>query len=353
MDLIDMNQYKSQNSQYRYILTVIDYFSRKVFAQKLKNKDVNSVEEALNDIVSKQAFNTYPQLLISDGGTEFNLSEWCKTHKIKHIITESHSPTQNALIENFNGSLRRLIRSDFVRTKKLNWINNLQVYIDNYNSTIHKTTNYKPDDIWSPEKIKVKELPSTDNLNETKEEKISELSKKTLSKIEKQFARLQNQKLNVGDKVRVSTKALNSEVRKAIKSGNSKLVVVKFSAKIFTVDKISKSRAKKEFAIDKYILRDKNNKLLLEEFKVNNPNKVLKPKKFNITELLKIDPSTQNTYTKKDEELLNKIENVEPIEESIEKPPKIKQITTKEKSEIEPIIRKSNRVVKHIDKLNL
>ena len=364
-DLIDMNQYTSHNNNYRYILTVIDYFSRKVFAVALKTKDLESSIEGFNKIVNNQSFNTYPQMLITDQGSEFELKEWCHQHKIKLVHTESHSPTQNSLIENFNGSLRRLIRANFVRNNNLNWIDELDMLLNNYNSKKHKTTGYVPNDIWREEKGKVNLIDETDNLDETKEQKISNLSKKTTSRAQSQIEQLQKQTLSVGDTVRVATRALNSEVRKSIKAGNQKLVVVKFSAKVFKVDKVIQSKQSKEFALPKYILKDKKGKVLLEEYNAKYPNKILKPRRFNIVDLLQIDSNTVNIKSKKDEEKLNKIENVE-IEEvaPVVKPRKserVKKLTANEKRkqtieankiEKEPT-KKSSRTVKKNQFLDL
>jgi transposase InsO family protein len=346
-DLVDMNQYKSQNKQYRYILTVIDYFSRKVFAHKLKNKDLESTIEAFESIIKLQAEGTYPQMLICDNGSEFQLGDFCKQHKIKLLHTETHSPTQASLIENFNGSLRRLIRANFVRTNSLNWIDDLQMLVDSKNKTKHN------------EKVKI--LETTEELKESQEQKISNLSKSTTDRVTKQIAKLQNQTLEVGDKVRVSTSTLHTDIRKLDKAGLSKLVVVKFSAKLYTVSKIIRSRVKKEFQLEKYELVDSKNKPLLEEFNLKHPNKTLKPRRFNISDLLKVDKDTISTRDKATETKLNKIRNFESdsesdseseeetenVEEEIEEEPK------KATKSAPPEIRKSSRAPKSKDILDL
>ena len=61
IDLIDMNMYASKNDGNNFILTGIDHFSKKVFAIGIKNKEDQSIVNALEDIVEKQAKNTYPK----------------------------------------------------------------------------------------------------------------------------------------------------------------------------------------------------------------------------------------------------------------------------------------------------
>ncbi len=82
---------------------------------------------------------------------------------------------------------------------------------------------------------------------------------------------------------------------------------MKWSAKIYTVDRVVKSRQQRAFALDKYIVKDQNNDVVLEEEKLNNINRDRQPKKFNIYDLQKIDPNTVNTRNKLIETKLNKI----------------------------------------------
>jgi len=68
-DLIDVENYNGFNKKRKYILTVIDNFSRFVFAQGLVNKEPKSIIKAFENIhkISK----VYPTKIISDNGSEF------------------------------------------------------------------------------------------------------------------------------------------------------------------------------------------------------------------------------------------------------------------------------------------
>ena len=184
-----------------------------------------------------------------------------------------------------------------------------------------------------------------DEFKLTDKQKLSDLSQRTINKVKKQIDKLRKQTLKLGDKVRVSTSTLNGEVRKNIKNGLSKLVVVKFSAKVFTVTKIVKSRTKKEFQLNRYEISDNKGNVLLDEYNINKPNKTLRPRRLNITDLLLVPEGTVNIMKKKDEEKLNKIVNVEyepaePVEVPINQPniQPVQQVPPKS-----PIIRKSGR----------
>ena len=50
-DLVDMTHWSDHNDGYRYILTVIDVFSKFAWAVALKKKDARTVAEAFESII--------------------------------------------------------------------------------------------------------------------------------------------------------------------------------------------------------------------------------------------------------------------------------------------------------------
>ena len=141
IDLIDMNYYKSSNNNYKWILTVIDFFSKKVFAKGMKDKTAETTKDALDSICSD---NTYPLIIQSDNGGEFigqEMKDWATDNKVRLVRTLSYTPTSNGLIENFNNLLRKMIREGFIRNNNLNWVDHLDDYVENRNNSRHSTTN--------------------------------------------------------------------------------------------------------------------------------------------------------------------------------------------------------------------
>ena len=71
-DILFFNQpeFYYQNSHFKYILTVIDVFSKKANALPLKSKSASDVAEALDKIISE--FPIIPRKLMVDAGTEFS-----------------------------------------------------------------------------------------------------------------------------------------------------------------------------------------------------------------------------------------------------------------------------------------
>jgi len=122
IDIINMEAFPSpQNANRRFILTVVDSFSGKVFARGLttnrNNIGTRNISNALNNIVINDAGGQHPRIIQSD--QEFGkgyLLTWYAAHNIKHVQTPSYTPTSNGKVERANRSLRRKIKAGCIRT---------------------------------------------------------------------------------------------------------------------------------------------------------------------------------------------------------------------------------------------
>ena len=61
-DLIDVEAYAKDNQNHKYILTIIDNFSKYVFAKGLVKRDAVSILEAFEDIIENQALQHIQKL---------------------------------------------------------------------------------------------------------------------------------------------------------------------------------------------------------------------------------------------------------------------------------------------------
>ena len=69
-DLLDMNDYGPKNNRgYRYILVVIDNFSKFGWITPLKNKYAQSIRDAFSEFIKSS--NRKPNLFETDGGKEY------------------------------------------------------------------------------------------------------------------------------------------------------------------------------------------------------------------------------------------------------------------------------------------
>ena len=81
--LVDMSTYSWFNIGYKYLLTIIDIFSKYAWAIPTKTKRGKDITDAMNSVLKK---DRVPQKLHADKGKEFHNSE------LKGKITISLSP---------------------------------------------------------------------------------------------------------------------------------------------------------------------------------------------------------------------------------------------------------------------
>ena len=149
IDLIDMQRYETQNKNYRYILTCIDYFSRYTWAVAIKKKESVDVSEALEQICTKAG--VFPHIIQKDNGGEFQgeTNAFMERHNIKWINTLSYSPQSNGLIENFNNQMRKMLREIMIRHNSLVWYNQIDLCCSIKNRQKNSTTKKRPMDVWN------------------------------------------------------------------------------------------------------------------------------------------------------------------------------------------------------------
>ena len=75
LDIYDLSKYKNSNKGHRYVLALVDVFTRKAYIRPMKNKNTDDVTISLEDIVIKD--NHKPSSVTSD--------------KIKHLLVMEHS----------------------------------------------------------------------------------------------------------------------------------------------------------------------------------------------------------------------------------------------------------------------
>ena len=301
IDLVDMSKYEGHNHNKKWILTSIDYFSKKVFATPLKNKEDDTVLEGLEKIIHEQMDNTYPKMLQSDNGSEFKnaiFEKWGKDNDVKLIHTLSYTPTGNALIENFNKFLRKMINEGMTRYNSFNWVDHLHEYLNNRNDSKHSVTKKKPNDIWT----------SGRDLDDFDEDDINETRAKLIGKAKRDVKRVQAAKFVKGDHVRASMTSLYSEQRKIQKKGVGKLLPVKFSPEIYVIEQVIKPKENPDFANEEYVLKTLAGVVLKKESKLTDKKGLVhEPQRFFSSDLQKVEKNQETTISQHQGVKLNKL----------------------------------------------
>ena len=99
-DLADLGAYSKKNRGFRYILVVMDVFSRYAYAEALKKKNSRETLAAFKKIVERSGAT--PVLLQSDMGGEFTnplLQSYLKSKKIRFFISQGIKKTAYASVQ--------------------------------------------------------------------------------------------------------------------------------------------------------------------------------------------------------------------------------------------------------------
>lgn len=142
MDLADLSSLSRYNSGHKYLLTVIDVFSRYGWSLPLKNKTGASVTSALKTLFK----NRQPLTLQSDKGTEFvnaTVQKYLKNQGISFHTT--HNPDiKAAIIERFNRTLKSKMYKYFTKNNTYRYIDALDKLLEGYNNSVHSTIGIPP-----------------------------------------------------------------------------------------------------------------------------------------------------------------------------------------------------------------
>lgn len=145
-DLVEMIPYSKQNRGMKYILTVINIFSKKAYAYALKNKSAVEVTKAMDSILNRLGHPI--NNLHVDNGTEFyNKPMQTLLAKRKIKLYSTFTTKKAAIVERFNRTLKNKMWKKFSFQGTHKWVDILQSLIDEYNNTNHRTIKMKPMDV--------------------------------------------------------------------------------------------------------------------------------------------------------------------------------------------------------------
>ena len=145
-DTIFYRNYARQNAGYKYILAVIDAFSRKNYVRAMKTNTATETAENLDDIISSMPMK--PSQFSSDKGSEFSVThpaiEEVLVEKYGMLIFQLKEPKKASLVERFIRTLKTRLERYFTETNSHRWIDVLQDLSDAINNSINRTIGLAP-----------------------------------------------------------------------------------------------------------------------------------------------------------------------------------------------------------------
>ena len=199
-DLADVARIADRNKGYRFLLTVIDIFSRYAWVRPLKTKGGKEVSAAFASIFEE---GRIPKRIQTDQGKEFentHVKNLFESHNIELFSVKS--AYKAAIVERFNRTLKTKLWRYFTSNLTSKWTDILQDAVDSYNNSVHRTIGMKPIDVNSV------------NAHELREKSYSK-RKQTSFKND----------IKIGDKVRISK----------VKSVFAKGYLANWTEEVFTV----------------------------------------------------------------------------------------------------------------------
>ena len=174
VDLADMQLLSKFNKEFRFLLCVIDIFSKYAWVIPSKDKKGISIVNAFQIILKKS--NRKPNKIWVDKGSEFynsSFKKWLKDNDIEMYSTNNEG--KSVIAERFIKTLKNKIYKYMISISKKVYIDKLDDIVKKYNNTYHTSIKMKP--------VGVKDNTYIDFKKEVNDE---------------------NRKFKVGDRVRIS-----------------------------------------------------------------------------------------------------------------------------------------------------
>ncbi|KAJ8913491.1 hypothetical protein NQ315_002642 [Exocentrus adspersus] len=146
IDLAEMQPYAKSNRGHRYILVVIDCYSKYVWTRAVKNKTASEVAKAMRGILNDA--NYAPRNCQSDQGLEFynkSFKALMDQYGINHYST--YSTKKAAIVERVIKTIKNWLYKEFSSLGRYEWLSILPTITDQYNRRIHSTTKMRPIDV--------------------------------------------------------------------------------------------------------------------------------------------------------------------------------------------------------------
>lgn len=138
IDLADMS--RMEDNGFKYILVVVDTFSKYCWAIPLKNKTAETVLKGFKSILKGRK----PNKIWSDLGSEFKgvFKAFCDKNNIK--IYHTYGESKSVIAERMIRTIKRNMWMKFSENQSYEWVEMLNDIVLEYNSTKRRTTGLSP-----------------------------------------------------------------------------------------------------------------------------------------------------------------------------------------------------------------
>ena len=142
-DLVEIQKYSKWNKGIKYLLTVIDVFSKYGWIKPLKDKKTESVSLAF-DLIFKKS-KRKPEKLWTDKGSEFiskQFKDFLKKNNVKLYHTENEE--KSSIVERWNKTMKNRMWRMFSANNNTVYWDKLKDLVDDYNNTKNSSIKMTP-----------------------------------------------------------------------------------------------------------------------------------------------------------------------------------------------------------------
>ena len=204
IDLADMIDYKiSNNKVYRYMLNIIDNFTKCLWAMPLKNKYSQTIANDFSIILTTS--KRKPLKIESDRGTDFYNGIFQNFLKSKNIHHYSRLTDKGpSIAERVIRTLRNLLKRPLFLAGNADWLSELPSVVEQYNNTIHRSTKMTP----------------------------NQASKKSNER--EVYSNLQNKRRKLNPKLKLGQLVRTADIKRVFSKGDS----TNYSYKLYTITEV-------------------------------------------------------------------------------------------------------------------
>ena len=144
LDILDLKDYGPENNRgYRYVLVIIDNFSKFGWTIPLKNKNALTIKDSFENILISS--KRRPSFLEGDRDRGFYNNLFQDFLNKNDINLYSRNSSYGAVFaERFNRTIRDLLKKPVFEKGDGNWIDILPTITKQYNNKIHSSTKLTP-----------------------------------------------------------------------------------------------------------------------------------------------------------------------------------------------------------------
>ena len=142
MDIVDLQNLKTYNDNHKYLLTIIDVFSRQAWAYCLKSKTGQEVAAVLEQ---HYRHHPTPRFLQTDSGKEFynaQVGELLRKLNIHHFSV--YSEPKASLVERFHRTILARLHRYFSKNNTYRYLEALPQLLHAYNNATHRSIGMAP-----------------------------------------------------------------------------------------------------------------------------------------------------------------------------------------------------------------